>query len=349
MKKEISQKEIKRILVVNLGGIGDILLSTPALKALRRLYPNTHIALLTIPRSRGIVGRLSYINEIFVYETGWKKSLGLIFALRRRKFDMMINMRTLATLGGTIKIWLLFFMLRPKYKVGRDTKGKGFFLNVKVPETYIGTKHDIEYNMDIIKMLGGSAEDKKVELNLTKEDMEFADNFLKSHAVQDSDIIVGISPGAPWPTKRWPLENFAKVIDFLSKSGYKIIIMGSKEEKYLEDKFKQVKGLDYISAIGETDIGQFAALIKKCAIHITNDTGAMHIAIAVGTPVVAIFGPSHIERFDPRNISDRAVVLYKRVECSPCNKKICDSMKCLKSILPEEVIEASLKLLKSIR
>ena len=347
--KNIYHGEIKQILIVNLGGIGDLLLSMPALRAIRRQYPDAHIALLTIPRSIEIVKRSSYINEVFTYETGLKKFLDLILSLRRKSFDMVINMRTLASFRGTLKIWLLFLVLGAKYRVGRDTEGRGFFLNMKVPESYIGKKHDLEYNLDIAKILGAVADDKSLEFNLTNEELEFADNFLKSRAMHDNDILIGIAPGAPWPAKRWPLKNFAELIDRLSKLGYKAVIMGSREEEYLRGELRKIEGLNYISAVGETNIGQFAALMKRCSLQVTNDTGAMHIAVAVGTPVVAIFGPSHLETFDPRKISKNTAVLYKKVDCSPCEKVHCGSKKCLESITPEEAVKACLELLGRAR
>ena len=127
MKRLIPQEEVKAILVINLGGIGDILLATPALRALRGLYPKAFIALLTIPRSVAIAEDLPYIDKIFNIQLSLKEDLRLFVSLRKMGFDMLINMRTLASWPGALKMATLFSLVGARYRVGRDTERRGFF------------------------------------------------------------------------------------------------------------------------------------------------------------------------------------------------------------------------------
>ncbi|MDP2906072.1 MAG: glycosyltransferase family 9 protein, partial [Candidatus Omnitrophota bacterium] len=270
----------------------------------------------------------------------------ILMTLRKRKTDIAVNMRSLASFRGAAKMALLFFLINPRISAGRNTDGKGFFLDIRLPETLIGTQHDIDYNIELIRLLGAPDMGDRPELNLTEEDVAYAGKILKDRAIFDSHTIIGISPGAPYAAKRWPLENFVKTASLLAGYGYKVIIMGSGDETEAGRAFKETGNSNIISLIGKTNIKQFAALIDRCSVLITNDAGPMHIAAVLGAPVVAIFGPGHLTRFDPRKISDKAVVLYKKADCAPCTRTACASLRCLKAISPVETVEAALRLLE---
>ncbi len=354
----INSEEIKKVLVVNLGGMGDNFLSIPALKALRLLYPKAYIAVLTVSRSREVLSGGGFINEIIVsdldYKRGgasfglrrWKSFYDILMNLRKDNFDMVINMRTLMSSWSAIKMALILFLIGAKYNVGRDTMGRGFFLNVKIPESYPGRKHDMEYDLDIVRSLGASTENSRLEFDISKGDAEFAENLLRSRGIKPGDIIAGISPGASFPSRRWPLENFIEVGKILFDAGYKVIIVGAHDEGYLKDELEKAGGCGFILIVGETNIRQLAALIKRCAIYLVNDTGAMHIAASTGVNMVAIIGPGDIENYNPRKVSANAVVFYKKTACSPCEKTFCNSLKCLRAIKPQEVVDKCLEMLR---
>jgi lipopolysaccharide heptosyltransferase II len=344
-------EDAKNILVINLGGIGDCLLSTPALRGLRAFYPKAHISVLTMSRSREILEGAGFADEIISIQS-FKDPRGVwavLMALRKKKIDIGINMRTIASFWGAAKMALLFFLIGPRLKAGRNTDGRGFFLDIKLPESLAGMKHDIDYNIELVKLLGAPELSRRPELTFQKEDRDYADRILRYHAISDDNVIVGMSPGAPYAAKRWPLENFVKTASLFAGYGYKVIIIGSKDEKKSERAFKEMDNPNIISLIGNTTIKQTAALINRCSVFIANDTGPMHIAAVLGAPVVAIFGPGYLARFDPRNISDKAVVLYKKADCAPCTRETCGSLKCLKSISYDEVVKAALELLKKYK
>lgn len=334
--------DVKQILVINLGGLGDLVLSTPALRALRRLYPKAYIALLTLSRCGVLAKGLTYIDDVLIC-----RGLKDIFNLRKNRFDIAINMRTLASAWGTIKMAILFSLSGARYKVGRDTQGRGFFLHLKIPETDIATMHDINYNLSLMGLLGADTQDKRIELNISTEDNLYVEQFFVQNQLKKSDILVGINPAATWQSKRWPLENFARVINgLLQRRDCKIVVTGSKEDIPLAKRLKDLTRPELIIAAGKTSTGEFLALLNRFNLFITNDGGPMHIAWILKKPFIAIFGPTDLVRFGPYQRYQNGIVLCKKMDCSPCFKKRCRSLKCLKAISPEEVLATAMRLLE---
>lgn len=339
-----------KILIINLGGIGDILLSTPALRALKNNSPTTQISILVIPRDYEILKDLSYIDNIFIFHKGYSpvgffKSLNTLLTLRGMHFDLAINMRTLVSKRSTKKIKFLLDIIKPKIKAGRDTEGRGYFFDINIPETDIGTKYEMEYDIDTIKALDIEVIDKNIDFKIDKFALEEVNQLLGKEGVSADDILVGIHPGGV-PSRRWPIENFSEIIDTIYKERpAKFVITGGKKEVNLAKRLVKMANAKIINFAGRLSIKELGVLIKRCNLYISNDTGPMHIAAILNTPLVAIFGPGDITRYDPRNISNKTVVLYQKVVCAPCNKVKCDSMECLKLISSEEVVEAVLKLL----
>jgi len=263
------------------------------------------------------------------------RHLKLLLKLRRKHFDLAINMRTLVTRSGARKIRLLLNIINARKTAGRDTDGRGSFLDTRIPETFPGKKYEMEYDIDTVNALGAEVKDKNIDFNIDEESINKVDKVLEKEGVSEDDTLIGIHLGG-MPSRRWPIDNFSKVIDDINKRiSCKFVITGGVDE--INAKI--------IDLVGKLTIRELGALIKECNLFITNDTGPMHVAAILRIPLVAIFGPGDITRFDPRNISDKAIVLYKKVDCAPCEKVECEDLKCLKIILPEEVKEAIGKLL----
>jgi ADP-heptose:LPS heptosyltransferase len=342
-------KDTDRILIINFGGIGDILLSTPALRALKSSFPKTKIYFLVFPHVWELVNDLPYVDGIFIIRNNKRNiftNMRTLLRLRREKFDVAINMRTLVSKRGAQKIKFLLNTIKPKLKVGRDTGGRGYFFNIGIPETDRGTKFEMEYDIDTVKALGVEVNDRAIDLKINEEAKHRINMLLESKGILKEDILIGIHPGG-MPSHRWPIENFSKIIEQISKSiSCTFVVTGGDDEVMLAEKLKNITGMEIINLAGKINLGELYALIKRCNLYVSNDTGTMHIAAILKTPLVAIFGPGYFTRFDPRNVSDKAVVLYEKVECAPCDKVKCDSMECLKVILPEEVTNAALHILK---
>jgi ADP-heptose:LPS heptosyltransferase len=349
-------ENIKNILVINLGGIGDVLLSLPALKALRKLYPSAIISMLVVNRVYEIIEDSPYLDKIFIFYVGYGGKLPLkklltnlktLWLLRKKKLDLAINMRTLVSKKSARKIKFLFNIINPRIKVGRDTQARGDFFDIKIPETDKGDMYEAKYDIDTVRALGAQDIDETIDFKINEKSMEEVNQILKKEGLWQEDILIGIHYGGR-PASQWPIENFSRVIQEIGKKiNCKFVITGGKEEARLGEKLVKITDIQIINLVAKFNIQQLAALIKRCNLFISTDTAPMHIAAILKTPLVAIFGPGSLVRFDPRNISDKVVVIYKKVDCSPCNKIKCESLECLKNIYPEEVISAASSLIKS--
>jgi len=344
----------KKILIINLGGIGDILLSTPALEAIRKRYPAARISLAVVPRVYETVKDLPYIDEVFLLDIdlgtrGVWNNLKALAALRRRGFDLAVNMRTLASNTGALKIRLLFAVINPKVSAGRDTDGRGGFFDIRIDETALGEKYERDYDMDVARFLGAETADRSIEINVDEASLKKVESMLREGGITAEDILIDIHVGGK-PSHRWPVGNYLEVISLLNKSiDCKFCITGDKKDSRIINGLIKNSGAKIIDMTGRLTFKELAALIKICKICVFNDTGPMHIASILGTPLVAIFGPGYLTRFDPRNISDKAAVLYKKTDCAPCDRAVCASMKCLKAITPREVADKCLELLEKAR
>lgn len=353
-----ARKPIKadsKILIVNLGGIGDMLLSLPSLKALKNSYPDSKISMLVSPKIYTFVKGLSYVNEVFMFDLEYggimfldKAVLNLLtlITLRKKKFDLAVNMRTLVSEKSAKKIKLMLDIIRPAFTAGRDTAGRGYFLDIKVPETDIGEKYEMEYDIDTVGALGVKVLDKNIDLSFEGAVIKQVEKKLASENICPSDVLIGVHPGG-MPSRRWKINNFAQVIKSIDNQvKCRFVVTGGADECQLALDLSRISGVEIVNMAGLLTLEELGALIKRCNVYISNDTGPMHIAAVLKTPLVAILGPGDLTRFDPRNISENAAVMYKKIDCSPCNKKECDSMKCLSSIYPEEVIGAVLRFIR---
>ncbi|MDD5236290.1 MAG: hypothetical protein PHU91_01265 [Candidatus Omnitrophica bacterium] len=166
---------IKRILVINLGGMGDLLLSRPALKALKNHFPQAEISLLVIPQVYEVAVSTPYVDKVYILYNDPRclfRDAGILFSLRCRHFDLAINMRTLASAGGARKIKFILDFIKPRVSAGRDTDGRGQFFDMKVPETLKGKKYEMEYDIDTVTALGAAASDRNVEFKTDEESVK---------------------------------------------------------------------------------------------------------------------------------------------------------------------------------
>jgi len=342
----------QKILIINLGGIGDVLLSTPALRALKAHFPEAGISMLVVPRAYEVLNGLPYIDEINVLHlrsASYMRDLMTLMALRKKQFDLAVNMRTLVSVSSAQKIKLMLGIINPKLKAGRDTEGRGSFFDIRVPESGPGDTYEMEYDLETARALGAEVGDKRVDFNIAASDFETVDALLAGRGVAKGDTLIGVHPGGKL-SHRWPLEKFSKVINVINKHiSCKFAVTGDKDEALLAKKLTEMGDAGLINLAGELDLKELGAFVKRCNLFISNDTGSMHIAAILGAPLVAIFGPGYIMRYDPRNISRKAAVLYNNTACAPCNKVRCKHLTCLNGILPESVISAAMELLDNRR
>ncbi|MFH1507777.1 MAG: glycosyltransferase family 9 protein [Candidatus Omnitrophota bacterium] len=342
------QDNISKILVVNLGGIGDVLLSTPALRALKDAYPKAKLDMLVVPRAKEVLKPLGYVDKIhYLYLGGGLYGLLVnaanLLMLRKSKFDLAINMRTLVSGFSAFKIGFLLKIIRPRIKAGRDTREMGGFFDLKIPESFFGDKFEMEYDIGLVEELGAKVVSRNIDFVINDSAYLDISRILQTEGVADSDKIIGLHLGGK-PSHRWPWQNYPQLISALKeKTGAKFVITAENEDAGKINKiFGNTPGI--INLTGRISFWELGALISRCFLYVTNDTANMHLAAILKTPLVAIFGPGFLKRYDPRCISSSSYVIYNAVDCAPCNKISCSSLKCLKNISAQDVVDAAMGL-----
>jgi len=338
-----------KILFITLGGIGDVIMKTPAIINLRRAFPKAYIAALahTGPASE-VLMNCPYLNEIIhigeekpKYKQNLLELMRLIIALRRKRFDMVI------TGWAGLSLWaaLFAYLTGAPIRVGFNKGGRGFLHTIRVPIT--SKKHTVEYNLDLIRALGIEIKEIRPKMWPKEDDYKKAEKFLIEHNVRTGDLLVGIYPGSErlGEGKRWFPERYAKVANRLAgKYNAKVIIFGGPLEVEVARVIRDSSKVEIIDATGKFSINETAALIKRCNLFICNDGGVMHIAEAMDVPTISIWGPTDPERSAPYGSPERNIILRKEdIECAPCYNYRpinCKHRKCLRLITVDDVMEA---------
>ena len=337
-----------RILIVNVNWIGDVIFSTPFIKAVRQAHPDSYVACLLHPRCVEILKDNPRIDEIIVYdEEGAHRSLlgklKLIINLKKKKFD------TAFILHRSFTKALITFLAGIKERIGYPTKHRSVFLTKAVEISDEEAPHKVEYFLDIARASGINARDIAYEFFIKDSDRQRASQFLKENGVLDKDLLVALCPGGNWGMKRWPKENFAKLGDlFIEKLGAKVVISGAKKDVSLaEDIKKMMKGKPVISC-GKTTLKELGALLERVDLAVANDTGPMHLAVAMKTNVVALFGPTSPRLTGPYGPGSYRVI-WKNEECDvPCYDVSCAENRCMALITVEEVFKEAKSMLTRI-
>ncbi len=337
----------KKILIIKLSALGDVILSVPALRAIRKKYPAPWLITCVVGKDvAAILANCPYIDELIVYDfkerdSGFFNLLKLGKELRKKDFDLAVDLQ------NNRRSHILCALSNAGQRYGYGNMKLGFLLNKTVREDgfILGP---VEHQFRILKMLGIELKDKKIELWPSKEDEKYADRLLDSAWLNQGQPLVGIHLGSSgrWLTKRWPLEYIGRLSESLALKDIRVVITGqapaSREEvKILQELTRKSKP---IIACGKTTINQLACLIKRCNIFVAGDTAPLHIAAGVGTSAVALFGPTDPKRHIPSD--ENIAVIAKELECRPCYKPQCASIECMKQISVEEVQDAIFKLLK---
>ncbi len=319
-----------KILLIRLSSLGDIVLTTPAIRAVRANFPNAYIAMLVAKQSADILRENPYLNEIITFDRLAKdKDTGEIWRvvrlLRERKFTLAIDLQR------KFRTEILMY-----FSGATERVGKGMLCTVRVSEQ--GNKHATEHYFDILHAVGIPAEDQKLELFLAESERRDAVQRLKAAGSVAGKLKVGLFPGAGWKLREWMPERFAAIGDRLVEHfNADVLIFGGQQESELVQKVANLMEMPAIPFAGNLQMRQLAACIEQCDLFLTNDTGPMHIAAGVGTRTVSLFGPGNHIRFQPLGVEHQ--IIRHDVPCSPC-KQFTDKCKdniCMKGIGVDEV------------
>jgi lipopolysaccharide heptosyltransferase II len=331
---------VNRILIVNVNWVGDVLFSTPLIKGLRKKFPKGYIACMIPPRCREALELNPHLNEIIIYdEDGLHRSpfgkLRLISALRSGRFDAAILLHRSFTRS------LMVFMAGIPRRIGYQRRRRDFLVTdaVELPPE---DAHRVDFFMNLGRPLGIATDDRNYEFFISDNDRKKAKGLLESEGIADSDKLVAINPGGNWNPKRWPVENFAEAADgLMEQHNAKIIISGAAKDMPLaNDIASRMKQRPAISC-GKTTLKQAAAIFERSNLVIANDSGPMHIAVAMGTPTIALFGPTSPEITGPLG-RGRCLILHEDVGCEiPCYNLSCVQYRCMKAIRPGDILKAA--------
>ena len=342
---------LRKILVVNLGGMGDLLLSSAAVRSLHNAYPEAKISLLVSSKAAEIARRLGCVDKVFVFYPQsllwiFLRGIFLLLDLRRECFDLAVNMRTIASSLSALKARLLLGLINAKVTAGRNTRGRAGFLDISINESEYGDMYERDYDLALIEALGVNSVDKKIEFSATAEEENSLTRKLKEKGFKEGDILVGVHPGGE-QSRRWPVKNYQELLSSLASiQGIRFVITGNTKETELGASLAEKLPGKTIDLCGALSLGELTALIKKCALYICNDTGSMHLAASQGAQLLVIFGGGSLIRFDPRTLSSLSCVLRKPVSCSPCNRAFCLSKKCLEAVTVQEAATEARRILK---
>lgn len=336
----------KRILIVNVNWIGDVIFSTPFIKTVRDAYPDAYIACLIHPRCADILKDNPRIDEIIIYdEEGKHKSfigkIELIRRLRKGHFD------TAFILHRSLTRALLAFLSGIRHRVGYPTKHRALLLTniVDFPEKEI---HKVEYFLNLARGAGIKPGEISYEFFVRDADRERVNKFLKDNSVGTEAPLIVLCPGGNWDPKRWPKDSFAKLADMLiEKLKAKVVLSGAAKDIPLAQAIKSMMRNTPIISCGVTTIKELGALLERADLVIANDSGPMHLAVAMKTNVIALFGPTSPELTGPYGKGNYRVI-WKMKECgselpegceAPCYDVTCSDNRCMELITVEEVFE----------
>lgn len=330
----------EHILVIKFSAIGDVLLITPSLKALRAKFPTGKIVCLVAKNCREILQTCPYVDDIIIYDPQhkhkrWLKLWELGRVLRRYNFDMVIDFQ-----NNRRSHWLSFLSFCPD-RYGYRNKKWGFFLSKGISDDE-GPMPPVAHQFRVLNELGITlSPDAALEIWPTKQDERYIQELCDSSWVAPGAPLVGINISAStrWPSKNWPKESIAKACDLLAAKNIRVLLTGIEKDQALAKEILKLARSKPLDLTGRTNILQLAALIKRCAVFLTPDSAPMHVAAAVKTPFLALFGPTDSYRHLPPARNYRLLEL--KPECAPCYKGECPIKThiCMKNIAAEKVAQ----------
>ena len=343
------------ILIVKLSAIGDVIHTLPALNAIRKHYPDARVTWLVEEDTSALVKGHAALNRVLISKrkswleglrgpsrwTNVKEIYRFIREVRDTRYDLIIDFQ------GLLKSGVLIALSKGKRKVGF---GKGMehqefsyiFLNERIPAVNMDN-HALIRGIMLLDAIGIPCHDIEYNLPVQAQNREFMDSLLLQHGIKNSKLLVAINPVAKWDTKLWANSKFAELADRLVKQyDASVVFTGSQPDRSTIQDIVSRMETQATNLAGETTLITLAALYEKADFIISTDTGPMHIAAALGTPTVALFGPTAPWRTGPFGSVHQ--VIRVELECNPCFKRQCETIDCMEQISVAQVLAGVRKL-----
>ena len=334
---------IQNILIIKLRYIGDVILCTPLVRALRTTYPKANISFLVNPGTEGVLHHHPDLQDVLILpRENVFNQLGFLWNLRARKFDAVLDLTDgdrsafiTATTGALKRIGF-----------NNENRWRGIFYTHRVEARY-GNMHMIDYHGQAGVPLGIQGDLGFPSIYIGEEEEKRALQILRENQLQEQPYAI-IHPTARYWSKAWPADRFAALIDRFAKQGLATLLVGSEKDQNVGREIQEISNSHPISIMGKTSILELAALMKRSVLFVGNDGGPMHMAAAMGCPVLGIFGPTDPAVWGPRG--KMVKVIYKGFDCDACFLPGClrGEESCLKIITVDEVYTLALQMLSQI-
>lgn len=347
-------KDIQKILVIKFRHIGDVLLTAPTIRALKENFPGAEVSVLVNSGTEEVLSGLPAISELMVFDRKIKKLPGLrkymkeiafYREIRSKGFDMAVD------LTGGDRAALVSLVSGARYRLGLDPGSRGFAGKRRL-YTHLASvdnsKHMVLQNLDIIGQFGIATGNTDVDFFIPEEAKSSVRKILKENNISGGDTVVHVHPTSRWMWKCWDDNYMAEVFGWMVEQGMKVVLTSAPVDKEIETA-KRILSLvppDIVSKgvvdlCGRTSIKELAAISDASDIFFGVDSAPMHIAAAVGTPVIALFGPTYERNWGPYGKGH--IVLSKDMPCKPCRKGMCEGQQlrdCMAAIKPDDVKKA---------
>jgi heptosyltransferase III len=332
MTTAVDRSSVRKILVIKLRAIGDVILSTVVAKNLRMAFPEAQIDFLTEPPSQDVVRNNPFLSSVIVYDLRSHGALHYLRRIRQANYDLVLD------LFGNPRTALLTRFSGARHRVGYDFRGRTYAYTTVVRPR--GDRvHNTQFNLDALESIGVPVIDRSLHVPIGEGDRTFVGTFLAPHIAQNGPL-VAVNTGGGWYTKRWGLERFASLADLLvDRYGVSILLTWGPGQL---EEVQTLRTMMKHSAIvpPSTNLRQLGALLEKCLFMVTNDSGPMHLATAVGTPVLGIYGPTNPVLQGPYG-EKHVVVRNEGLDCLGCNLTSCPiGHPCMLELAVDTVAEA---------
>lgn len=343
---DLLNQGVQRILIRGVNWIGDTIITLPTIKGIRDIFPRAHLAVLVNLHLSPLYEGCTYVDEVIPYPQG--KGLDLILkervlvkTIREKQFDLAV------ILPRSFRSALIPYLARIPFRVGYSNFQRKVLLTHRLDENKeVLACHQVNYYYQIARSLGATQSCELPTMMVSKKEHEWAQAFLENAGMEGVPLLIGINPGSTYGTaKCWLSERYLELTRRLIRHAHAtIILIGGRDNASLINYIASHLDGHVIEAVGK-DLLKLAALVKRCHLLITNDTGPMHIAAAVGTPVVAIFGSTNPATTSPLGRGHR--IVRKELSCSPCLKRECtEDHRCMEIISVDEVEKVVMEQLK---
>lgn len=341
-------RDLKKILLIRTDRLGDLILTLPMLPVLRRGFPRARISMLVSSYTAEILNGNRYIEEVLVYDNSSAPIpfLDLRRTLRVRAFDAAIIVHP------TFRLALVVFLTGIPIRIGTGYRWYSFLFNRKVYEHRKDSKrHEAEYNLNLLSALGlRPTAPLEFPLEISPASVERVRRLCKSYSIGEYDPFIVIHPGSGGSARDWSPKNFGRLAArCIEEMSLKVILTGVRgEEETVEETLKHIPqgAVNLVSQLGLSDL---VALIQRSALVVSNSTGPLHIAAAVGTPVIGLYPPTREcspQRWGPYTTKKRVFVPDRNV-CPRCQGRECEAADCMDQISVEEVFRAAKEFLTS--